>query len=126
LKAQNADREYRRALNPGLARAHHWYGLLLSVLKRHDEAISELKRAVEIEPLNGSLYANRAMVYPNARRYAEALESINVARTIDGNGKRWNGILGMLHIYQGMYDRGLEEIRSEAVESKNHQGWIIC
>jgi eukaryotic-like serine/threonine-protein kinase len=109
-----AEREYRRAieLNPGLARAHHWYGLLLSALKRHDEAISELKRAVEIEPLNGSLYANQAVVYANAHRYAEALESVNAARTIEGSGKRWNDILGMLHIYQGMYDRGLEEVRS--------------
>jgi eukaryotic-like serine/threonine-protein kinase len=114
-----AEREYRRAieLNPGLARAHHWYGLLLSALKRHDEAISELKRAVEIEPLNASLYANQAIVYANAHRYSDALESVNAARTISGSGKSWNEILGMLHIYQGMYDRGLEEIRSGAAES---------
>jgi TolB-like protein/Tfp pilus assembly protein PilF len=114
-----AEREYRRAieLNPGLARAHHWYGLLLSALKRHDEAVAELKRAVEIEPLNASLYANQALVYANARRYSDALESVNAARTISGSGKSWNGILGMLHIYQGMYDRGLEEIRSGAAES---------
>jgi serine/threonine protein kinase/Tfp pilus assembly protein PilF len=118
-KWSEAEREYRRAieLNPGLARAHHWYGLLLSALNRHDEAISELKRAVEIEPLNASLYANQALVYANARRYSDALESVNAARTISGSGKSWNGILGMLHIYQGMYDRGLEEIRSGTAES---------
>ena len=109
-----AEREYRRAieLNPGLARAHHWYGLLLSALKRHDEAISELKRAVEIEPLNASLYAIQALVYANAHRYADALESVNAAGTIEGSGKRWNDLLGMLHIYEGKYDQGLEEIRS--------------
>ena len=115
-----AEREYRRAieLNPGLARAHHWYGLLLSALKRHDEAVSELKRAVEIEPLNASLYANQAIVYANAHRYSDALESVNAARTISGSGKSWNDILGMLHIYQGMFDRGLEEIRSGAAEPR--------
>jgi len=113
-----AEREYRRAidLNPGLARAHHWYGLLLSALKRHDEAISELKRAVEIEPLNASLYANQALVYANAHRYTDALESVNAARTISGSSESWNGILGMLHIYQGIYEQGLEEIRSGAAE----------
>jgi TolB-like protein/Tfp pilus assembly protein PilF len=113
-----AEREYRRAieLNPGLARAHHWYGLLLSALKRHDEAISELKRAVEIEPLNASLYANQAVVYANAHRYTDALESVNAARTISGSSKSWNDILGMLHIYQGMHEQGLEEIRSGAAE----------
>ena len=90
-----AEREYRRALelNPGLARAHHWYGLLLSGLKRHDEAIFQLQRAVEIEPLNGSLYANQALVYANAHRYAEALQSVNAAETIAGNSKQWNGVL---------------------------------
>ena len=113
-----AEREYRRAieLNPGLARAHHWYGLLLSALKRHEEAISELKRAVEIEPLNASLYANQALVYANAHRYTDALESVNAARTISGSSESWNGILGMLHIYQGLYEQGLEEIRSGAAD----------
>jgi len=90
--------------------------LLLSALKRHDEAISELKRAVEIEPLNGSLYANQALVYANAHRYSDALESVNAALTISGSDKSWNEILGMLHIYQGMYEQGLEEIRSGAAE----------
>jgi eukaryotic-like serine/threonine-protein kinase len=118
-KWSEAEQEYRRAieLNPGLARAHHWYGLLLSALKRHDEAISELKRAVEIEPLNGSLYANQALVYANAHRYSEALESISAARTIEGSGKRWNDILGTLHIYEGKYDQGIEEIRGGASDA---------
>jgi len=108
-----AEREYRREieLNPGLARAHHWYGLLLSGLKRHDEAISELKRAVEIEPLNPSLYTNQAIVYANAHRYPAALESAQAAVTVDGKDKERDSVLGLLHIYQGMYDRGLQEIR---------------
>jgi len=113
-----AEREYRRALelNPGLARAHHWYGLLLSALKRHDEAIFQLQRAVEIEPLNGALYASQALVYANAHKYEDALQSANAAATIAGSSKRWNDVLGMLHIYQGMYDRGLEEIRSSTTD----------
>ncbi len=108
-----AEREYRRAveLNPGLARAHHWYGLLLSGLKRHDEAISELKRAVEIEPLNASLYTNQAIVYANAHRYPAALGSAQAAITVEGEDKESKCILGLLHVYQGMYDRGLQEIR---------------
>lgn len=32
------------------------------------------------------------------------------------SGKRWNDVLGMLHIYQGKYDQGLEEIRSGAAD----------
>jgi tetratricopeptide (TPR) repeat protein len=108
-----AEREYRRSieLNPGLARAHHWYGLLLSGLKRHDEAISEIKRAVEIEPLNASLYANQAIVYANAHRYPAALESAQAAIKLESDDKESRCILGLLHVYQGMYERGLGEIR---------------
>ena len=42
-----AEREYRRAieLNPGLARAHHWYALLLIEMNRPNEAIAEIQRA---------------------------------------------------------------------------------
>src|SRR5262249_15157542 len=123
-----AEREYRRAieLNPGLARAHHWYGLLLSGLKRHDEALSELKRAVEIEPLNASLYANQAIVFANAHRYPAALESIQAADTVQGNDKEWESILGLLHVYQGMYDRGLQEIRAGAGDppTSNALAWL--
>jgi adenylate cyclase len=110
----DAEREYRRAieLNPGLARAHHWYGLLLNALKRHDEAISEIKRAVEIEPLNPSLYRNQAIVYANARRYTDASESLNALLTMDGNDKGAHTILGMVLVHQGMYERGLSEVRT--------------
>jgi tetratricopeptide (TPR) repeat protein len=41
---------------------------------RHDEAIAELKRAVELEPLNLKYNSNLGQVYRNARRYDLALE----------------------------------------------------
>src|SRR6266513_2550016 len=47
-------KEFERAisLNPNYAMAHHWYGtLLLSALGRFDQAIAELKRALELEPV---------------------------------------------------------------------------
>ena len=112
----DAEREYRRAieLNPGLARAHHWYGLLLSAVKRHDEAISEIKRAVEIEPLNPRLYENEAMVYANAHRYPDAMESVKAALTMASNYEGAHTVLGMLFVYQGMYERGIQEILTGA------------
>jgi len=41
---------------------------------RQDEAIAELKRAVELEPLNLKYNSNLAQVYRDARRYDLALE----------------------------------------------------
>jgi tetratricopeptide (TPR) repeat protein len=52
---QGAEQEFQRALelNPNFAQAHHWYGnLLLGPEGRHDEAIAELRRAQELDPLS--------------------------------------------------------------------------
>ena len=53
---------------------HQWLGLTLSWMGRQDEAIAELKRAVELEPLNLKYNSNLAQVYRDARRYDLALE----------------------------------------------------
>jgi len=49
-----AEREYRRAiqLNPQLAAAHLWYGMFLRDQNRIREAMPELRRAEQLEPLS--------------------------------------------------------------------------
>jgi serine/threonine-protein kinase len=50
-----AEQHFRRAieLNPGYATAHHWYAIdHLAVLGRFDEALAEIRRALEIDPLS--------------------------------------------------------------------------
>jgi hypothetical protein len=49
-----AEGEYKRAitLNSNYATAHHVYSVLLGALGRRDEAIAEIRKAVEIDPLS--------------------------------------------------------------------------
>jgi tetratricopeptide (TPR) repeat protein len=49
-----AEREYRRAieLNPALPAAHLWYGMFLRDQGRVNEALPELRRAEQLEPLS--------------------------------------------------------------------------
>src|SRR5262249_46043319 len=49
---RGSEREFKRAieLNPNYATVHHWYALSLSAMGRHDEAIAEIKRALELNP----------------------------------------------------------------------------
>ena len=51
---RGAEKEYQRAiqLNPNYATAHQWYAECLSMLGRHTEAIAEIKRAQELDPLS--------------------------------------------------------------------------
>jgi TolB-like protein/DNA-binding winged helix-turn-helix (wHTH) protein/Tfp pilus assembly protein PilF len=75
---QGAEREFHRALelNPNSAQAHHWYGnLLLGPEGRHTEAIAELQRAQELDPLSPIIQADAGFAYFLARHYDLALQA---------------------------------------------------
>ena len=72
-------KEFERAisLNPNYAMAHHWYGtLLLSALGRFDQAIAELKRALELDPVVPIIGVSLGATYRQARRYDEAIAQL--------------------------------------------------
>jgi TolB-like protein/DNA-binding SARP family transcriptional activator len=52
-----AEREFRRALQlaPSNALAHHWYAALLITLDRQQEALREIRRARELDPLSQAI-----------------------------------------------------------------------
>ncbi len=69
--------EHAISLNPNYAMAHHWYGtLLLSALGRFDQAIAELKRALELEPVLPIIGVSLGATYRQARRYDEAIAQL--------------------------------------------------
>jgi len=70
-----AEKEYQRAiqLDPKYATAHHWYGELLSLSGRHDEAIIQIQTAVELEPFSMIINREMAKFLINAKRFDEAL-----------------------------------------------------
>ncbi|MCL5005864.1 MAG: tetratricopeptide repeat protein, partial [Acidobacteria bacterium] len=69
------EREYKRAieLNPNYATAHHWYGDYLSAMGRHREAIAELERAQQFNPLSPIISSCLGYRYYYAREYEEAI-----------------------------------------------------
>lgn len=72
---QRADNEYREAirLNPNYATAHQWYSEYLTAMGRFDEALGEIHRAQEIDPLSPVINAGEVWVLYFARRYDEAI-----------------------------------------------------
>ncbi|HKP85319.1 MAG TPA: protein kinase [Blastocatellia bacterium] len=81
----DAEREFKRAieLNPNYATAHHWYAEYLSVMGRHNEAIAEIKRAQELDPLSLIINAVSGRTFYYARRYDEAIETLNKTIQMD-------------------------------------------
>jgi TolB-like protein/Flp pilus assembly protein TadD len=73
----DAEREYKRAieLNPSIGNSgHHGYGMLLSILGRHEEALAMFAKAEELDPLVLPLKGNAAAAALAARRYEEVLD----------------------------------------------------
>src|SRR5947207_4345022 len=71
-----ANKEFQRAiaLNPNYASAHQQYGNnTLSALGRFDDAITEGKRALELDPLSLVINSDLGADYYFARRYDEAV-----------------------------------------------------
>jgi TolB-like protein len=90
-----ADGEFKRALelDPNLTITHYRNGwMFLSPLGRHDEAIAEMKLAMEKEPLSLIQGANFAAVLMYARRFDDALEQAKKTYNLDPTfvgGESW-------------------------------------
>jgi eukaryotic-like serine/threonine-protein kinase len=105
-----AGRSYDRALalNPGDAMAHAMHSIFLVTMKRTDEAVREIKKAIELDPLMPLYYAWSVMVHNCAERFDEALGEFARAIEIDPN----NGLAffhaGAAYVGKGLLDNALE------------------
>jgi tetratricopeptide (TPR) repeat protein len=72
--AATADREFQRAieLNPGLARAHHWYATFLIQIGRREQAVAEIERARQLDPGSTPILADKGCILTSAGRTEEA------------------------------------------------------
>jgi tetratricopeptide (TPR) repeat protein len=60
-------------LNPSDATAHLRYALALPWFERFDEALHEIARAREVDPVSPLIYANEGQILHLARRYDQAI-----------------------------------------------------
>ena len=76
---KGAEKEYRRAIamNPSDSTAHHWYGLHLARLGRGEQGLSELERALSLDPLSLIIATDVAETYYLLRMPDQAMTRIN-------------------------------------------------
>ena len=111
------EEEFRRAiaLNPGYATAHHWYGHYLMFVGRFDEAVVEMKRARELDPLSPII--NTEVGYPRffARQYDLALADYQKALDLSPSFFRAHWLRGQAYEQKGMYPEAIAALE-KAVE----------
>jgi serine/threonine-protein kinase len=79
-----AEREMKRAieLNPKLALAHSFYGLILSTTGRFDEALAEARLAAELDPLSLVINMGVAWAHHFAGNHLAAIEEARKTRDL--------------------------------------------
>jgi Tfp pilus assembly protein PilF len=104
-----AEREFKRAIeiSPGDANAHHWYAFLLSYIGRHDEAITEIKLARDLDPLAPRIRANVGHVLYKAKRYNAALEELKKAIEFDPTHAATYEYIGEVYRELGRYKESI-------------------
>jgi TolB-like protein/Tfp pilus assembly protein PilF len=114
-----AEASYREAVkfNSNYAVVHQWYANLLSILERHDEAISEAEEARYIDPLSAPTAGFVGFTLYRARRFDEALRAARKAMELDPSSPVVNWFLGLIYLQRGDYDRAWEAATTATRES---------
>jgi serine/threonine-protein kinase len=114
-----AEIHLKRALeiNPRYATAHHWYALFLLRMGRFGEAIKEMEKAVELDPLSLVINRNLGAVLCYARDYDRAIEVLRKTLDMDPGFSFTHAYLGEAYLQKSMYEEALAEFETESAVS---------
>jgi TolB-like protein/DNA-binding winged helix-turn-helix (wHTH) protein/Flp pilus assembly protein TadD len=108
-----AQRHYERAieLNPNYATGHHWYaeGYLMP-MGRVDDAIAEIRKARQLDPLSAVITVDLGKELFFARRYDEALNELRRGLELDPNFISARNWISDTLLEKGMYLEATAEL----------------
>ena len=106
-----AEKEFKRAieLNPSYATAHQWYGEELAALGREEEALAEVKRAQELDPLSLPIGVVAGWIIYVGRDYDRAIDQYHRALDMDPNFAIAHLYLGRAYVQKGNLEQGIVE-----------------
>jgi tetratricopeptide (TPR) repeat protein len=130
-----AEREFRKAiaLNPSYALAHAEYGhkLLSPVWGRYDDALAELERAQELDPLSVWISTEIAWVYYHARRWDQSKAQFQKTLELGSKSSQPHIGLGQNYVQLGRYDEAIAALDEAAAVGgdfdwlKGVRGWAL-
>jgi tetratricopeptide (TPR) repeat protein len=130
-----AEREFHKAiaLNPNYAIAHAEYGhkVLSAVMGRYDDALAELRRAQELDPLSVQIALQIGWVYNHARRWDQSIAQFQRVLELGSKSTQpWHGI-GRAYVLMGRYEEAIaamdqaESVAPGFVYVKGLRGWAL-
>jgi TolB-like protein/DNA-binding winged helix-turn-helix (wHTH) protein/Flp pilus assembly protein TadD len=109
----SAGKEFRRAiaLNPSYATAHHWYAWHLGVLGRNEDAIAEMRKAQNLDPLSLIINADLAELLLIAHSYDESIRQSRKTIEMDPNFALAHNQLGQAYLQKNMNEEAIAELQ---------------
>jgi TolB-like protein/DNA-binding winged helix-turn-helix (wHTH) protein/Tfp pilus assembly protein PilF len=106
-------KEFQRAieLNPGYATAHHWYAWHLTLLGRFDEAITEMRKAENLDPLSLIINADLAELLGLAHSYDDSIRQSLKTIEMDPNFALAHSQLAQAYLQKHMYAEAVAELK---------------
>jgi TolB-like protein/DNA-binding winged helix-turn-helix (wHTH) protein/Tfp pilus assembly protein PilF len=114
-------KEFQRAieLNPGYATAHHWYAWHLSLLGRFDEAIAEMRKAENLDPLSLIINADLAELLGLAHSYDDSIRQSLKTIEMDPSFALAHNQLAQAYLQKHMYAEAVAELQKAVELSKD-------
>jgi TolB-like protein/DNA-binding winged helix-turn-helix (wHTH) protein/Flp pilus assembly protein TadD len=118
---KSAGTEFQRALelNPGYATAHHWYAWHLALIGNNDEAVAEMKKAQNLDPLSLIINADLAELLVIARSYDEAIQQSRKTIEMDPNFALAHSQLAQAYLQKHMNAEAVAELQKALQLSPN-------
>ena len=109
----SAGKEFRRAieLNPGYATAHHWYAWHLSLSGQYAEAIAEMRKAENMDPLSLIIKTDLAELLLLSHSYDESIRQSRKTIEMDPNFPLAHNQLGQAYLQKRMLDDAISELQ---------------
>jgi tetratricopeptide (TPR) repeat protein len=126
----HAEREFLRGLeiNEGYASGHHHYAMLLAMTLRIDEAVGQIERARELDPLSLIISTAVGRVYYFARRYGDAIAQCK--RTVGLDPKFPNAYfdLSISYAQAGKFAEAEETMHklAELIDNRGRELILLC
>lgn len=116
-----SEREYRRSieLNPNYATSRQWFGEFLAGLGRYEEGLTEIKKAIELDPLTPILYVSASWIYYILGDNDQALANAEHALELDPQFPRAMVNKVVIYLKQGKNDDAVKMAHDALAASGN-------
>lgn len=112
-----AEKEFKRAieLNPNYASARHWYAEYLLNMGRKEEALAEIKRAQQVDPLSLIINSMLGLTYREVGQYEQAVEQLKKTMEMDPNFPRAHLFLAETYERKGLFEEAIAEYEKHSL-----------